>query len=68
MDSHEIDFEIFGDDMQFVEIKLDPKETVVAEAEAMMMDNNIEMETIFGDGSIKSRASVSFFFFFWKVR
>lgn len=67
MDSHEIDFEIFGDDMQFVEIKLDPKETVVAEAEAMMMDNNIEMETIFGDGSIKSRASVSFFFF-WKVR
>ena len=63
MDSHEIDFEIFGDDMQFVEIKLDPKETVVAEAEAMMMDNNIEMETIFGDGSIKSRASVFFFFF-----
>lgn len=52
MNSHEIDFELFGDDMQFVEIELDPRETVVAEAGAMMMmDNNIEMETIFGDGS-----------------
>ncbi|PWX16230.1 TIGR00266 family protein, partial [Clostridium perfringens] len=49
MNSHEIDFELFGDDMQFVEIELDPRETVVAEAGAMMMmDSNIEMETIFG--------------------
>lgn len=37
MNSHEIDFELFGDDMQFVEIELDPRETVVAEAGAMMM-------------------------------
>ncbi|MDY2581503.1 MAG: TIGR00266 family protein, partial [Clostridium perfringens] len=34
MNSHEIDFELFGDDMQFVEIELDPRETVVAEAGA----------------------------------
>src|SRR5919107_4692928 len=49
---HEIDFEIFGDDMQFVEVELDPQEAVVAEAGGMMyMDDGIEMETIFGDGS-----------------
>lgn len=50
--SHEIDYKIHGDDMQFVEIELDPQETVVAEAGAMMMmSSNIAMETIFGDGS-----------------
>jgi uncharacterized protein (TIGR00266 family) len=49
---HEIDFEIFGDDMQFVEVELDPQEAVVAEAGGMMyMEDGIEMETIFGDGS-----------------
>ena len=49
---HEIDYKIFGDDMQFVEIELDPMEAAVAEAGAMMyMDDLIEMETIFGDGS-----------------
>jgi uncharacterized protein (TIGR00266 family) len=49
---HEIDYQIFGDDMQFVEIELDPSEAVVAEAGGMMfMDDGIEMETIFGDGS-----------------
>ncbi len=49
---HEIDFKIFGDDMQFVEIELDPMEAAVAEAGGMMyMDDGIEMETIFGDGS-----------------
>lgn len=49
---HEIDFEIFGDDMQFVEVELDPQEAVVAEAGGMMyMDDGVEMETIFGDGS-----------------
>lgn len=48
----EIDFEIFGDDMQLVEIELDPGESVIAEAGAMnYMDACIEMETIFGDGS-----------------
>src|SRR5687767_16002823 len=49
---HEIDYKIFGDDMQFVEIELDPEEATVAEAGGMMyMEDGIEMETIFGDGS-----------------
>jgi uncharacterized protein (TIGR00266 family) len=49
---HEIDYKIFGDDMQFVEVELDPKEATVAEAGGMMyMDDGVEMETIFGDGS-----------------
>lgn len=52
MNNHEIDYKICGDDMQFVEVELDPKETVVAEAGSfMMMDGNVRMETIFGDGS-----------------
>lgn len=55
MNSHDIDYKIFGDDMQFVEIELDPRETVIAEAGAMMMmASQIQMETIFGDGSSKS--------------
>ena len=49
---HEIDYKIFGDDMQFVEVELDPMEAAVAEASGMMyMEDGIEMETIFGDGS-----------------
>jgi uncharacterized protein (TIGR00266 family) len=49
---HEIDYEIFGNEMQYVEIELDPREAVVAEAGGMMyMDEGIELETIFGDGS-----------------
>jgi uncharacterized protein (TIGR00266 family) len=49
---HEVDYRIFGDDMQFVEVELDPQEAVVAEAGGMMyMEDGIEMETIFGDGS-----------------
>lgn len=49
---HEIDYKIYGDDLQFVEVELDPQEAVVAEAGGMMyMDDGIEMETIFGDGS-----------------
>lgn len=52
--SHEIDFKLYGDDMQLVEIELDPNESVLAEAGAMMyMESGIEMETIFGDGSGK---------------
>lgn len=52
---HEIDYKIHGDDMQFVEIELDPMEAVVAEAGGMMfMDDGIAMETIFGDGSQKN--------------
>jgi uncharacterized protein (TIGR00266 family) len=51
---HEIDYKIYGDDMQFVEIELDPQEAAVAEAGAMMfMEDGIQMETIFGDGSQK---------------
>lgn len=47
-----VDYEIFGDDMQFVEVELDPGEAAVGEAGAMMMmDDGIEMETVFGDGS-----------------
>ena len=52
MNSHEIDYNIFGDDLQCVEIELDPNETVIAEAGSMMMmDQSIEMNTILGDGS-----------------
>jgi uncharacterized protein (TIGR00266 family) len=50
--SHEIDYKIYGEELQFVEIELDPGETAIAESGAfMMMDNGIEMQTIFGDGS-----------------
>lgn len=50
--SHEIDYRITGEEMQFVEIELDPQETVIAEAGSMMyMSDYIEMNTIFGDGS-----------------
>src|SRR6266487_3489194 len=49
---HEVDYKVFGDDMQFVEVELDPGEATVAEAGGMMyMEDGIEMETVFGDGS-----------------
>ncbi|WP_110932770.1 TIGR00266 family protein [Paenibacillus bouchesdurhonensis] len=52
MNAHEIDYEIIGSEMQCVEIQLDQGESVVAEAGSfMMMDQDIRMETIFGDGS-----------------
>ncbi len=52
MNAHEIDYVIYGEEMQFVEIELDPQETVIAEAGSfMMMEDGIKMETIFGDGS-----------------
>ncbi len=48
----EIDFKIYGSEMQFVEVELDPGESAVAEAGAMMYkDSCIIMETVFGDGS-----------------
>lgn len=54
--SDEIEFQIHGGDMQFVEIELDPGETAIAEAGVLMyMDAEIEMETIFGDGSSSSQ-------------
>ncbi len=50
--SDEIDYEIFGSESQFVVIELDPGESAVAEAGAMMYkDASIEMTTLFGDGS-----------------
>jgi uncharacterized protein (TIGR00266 family) len=50
--NHEIDFKIYGEELQFVEIELDPNETAIAESGAMMMmEDGIEMQTIFGDGS-----------------
>ncbi|HRE08351.1 MAG TPA: TIGR00266 family protein [Opitutaceae bacterium] len=56
---HEIDYRIHGDDLQFVEIELDPQEATVAEAGALMfMDEGIAMETVFGDGSVQNRGFV----------
>ncbi len=50
--SDEIDFKIVGTEMQFVEIELDPGESAIAEAGAMMYkDSTIEMHTVFGDGN-----------------
>jgi len=50
--SDEVDFEIFGQEMQYVEVELDPGESAVAEAGAMMYKHPaIQLETVFGDGS-----------------
>lgn len=52
MNAHEIDYHIYGEEMQYVEIELDPQEAVVAEAGSfMMMEDGLKMDTIFGDGS-----------------
>jgi len=52
MNSHEIDYQIKGESIQIVEIELDPMETVIAEAGAMLfMDDGILFETKMGDGS-----------------
>jgi uncharacterized protein (TIGR00266 family) len=52
--NHEIDYCILGNEMQCVEIELDPQESVIAEPGSfMMMDNSIQMQTLFGDGSTK---------------
>ncbi|MCH1643083.1 TIGR00266 family protein [Paenibacillus timonensis] len=52
MNAHEIDYRIIGNEMQCVEVHLDQGESVIAEAGSfMMMDPDIRMETIFGDGS-----------------
>ena len=56
MQCHEVDYEIFGDDMQIVEIELDPAEVVIAEAGAMnYMEDGIGFETRMGDGATPSR-------------
>lgn len=52
MRSHEIDYKILGEDIQVVEIELDPNETVIAEAGSMLfMEDGIQFETKMGDGS-----------------
>lgn len=52
MNSHEIDYKIIGEDIQIVEIELDPNETVIAEAGSMLfMEDGIAFETKMGDGS-----------------
>jgi uncharacterized protein (TIGR00266 family) len=57
--AHDIDFELHGSEMQFVEVALDPGEGAVAEAGALMyMSNGIQMETVFGDGSQQPRGVV----------
>ncbi|MFD0965028.1 TIGR00266 family protein [Pseudofulvibacter geojedonensis] len=52
MQSHEIDYHIYGEEMQYVEVELDPQEGVIAESGSfMMMESGLQMNTIFGDGS-----------------
>ncbi|MDX5428945.1 MAG: TIGR00266 family protein [Bacteroidota bacterium] len=57
MNNHEIDYRIYGDDLQCVEIELDPGEAVVAEPGSMMtMNQDISMTTLFGDGSQRDKS------------
>ncbi len=57
--NHEIDYKIYGEELQFVEVELDPNETAIAESGAMMMmDDGIQMQTIFGDGSQQQDNSI----------
>ncbi|GAA4308644.1 TIGR00266 family protein [Nibribacter koreensis] len=56
MKSHEIDYRIHGSDIQVLEVELDPQETVIAEAGAMVfMEDGIQFETKMGDGSNPSQ-------------
>lgn len=58
MNAHEIDYRILGNEMQYVEIELDPGESVVAEAGSMMMmDQNIQMETVLGMAAVITKGS-----------
>lgn len=58
--NHEIDYKIFGEEMQYVEVELDPQETAIAEPGAfMMMDDGIQMDTLFGDGSNQNSGFMS---------
>jgi uncharacterized protein (TIGR00266 family) len=60
MNSHVVDYQVIGDDLQFVEVELDPQETVIAEAGAMMyMEDGIGYETKMGDGSKPSESFLS---------
>ncbi len=56
--AHEIDYKIYGEEMQYVEVELDPQETAIAEAGSfLMMEEGIEMQTIFGDGSTQQQST-----------
>ena len=57
LSNHEIDYKIYGEELQFVEIELDPNETVIGEPGGfMMMDDGVQMQTLFGDGSQQSQS------------
>lgn len=57
MQNHEIDYKIIGEEMQYVEIELDPQETAIAEPGSfMMMEDGIQMQTIFSDGSARDNS------------
>ena len=57
--THEIDYRIMGEEMQYVELELDNNETAIAESGAfMMMDDGIQMQTIFGDGSAQQGTGI----------
>lgn len=59
MQNHEIDYKIFGEEMQYVEIELDPQETAIGEPGSfMMMEDGIQMQTIFSDGSNQNNNSI----------
>lgn len=58
VNNHEIDYKIYGEELQFVEVELDANETAIAESGSMMMmDDGIQMQTIFGDGSQQTQSS-----------
>ena len=60
MKAHVVDYQVFGDDLQFVEVELDPQETVIAEGGAMMyMDHGITFDTKMGDGSNPNQGFLS---------
>jgi uncharacterized protein (TIGR00266 family) len=57
--AHDIDYKIYGEEMQYVEIELDPQETAIAEAGSfMMMEDGIQMQTIFGDGNAQQQGGL----------
>ena len=57
--NHEIDYKIFGEELQFVELELDPQETAIAESGAfMMMEDQVQMQSIFGDGSQQQQGGI----------
>ena len=59
MYNHEIDYKIYGEEMQYVEVELDPNETAIGEAGSfMMMEDGIQMDTIFGDGSNQQNSGI----------